>query len=83
MDAKGQWQAWVWIKWKPGTSATAWEGWKNNPKIKGAWSTLGQWDCALWLNVTSPDELETFVWKTLRSNEWVQDTQTSWAKQWW
>jgi hypothetical protein len=78
-----KWQTWVWIKWKPGTSSTAWEGWKNNSKIKGAWSTLGEWDCCLWLNVSTPEELETFVWKEILTNQWVADTQTSWAKQWW
>jgi DNA-binding Lrp family transcriptional regulator len=80
---KNTWQAWVWIKWKPGTDSTAWEGWKNHPQIKSAWSTLGTWDCVLTVNVTDPEELETFVWKTIRKNTWVEDTSTTWAKQWW
>lgn len=83
MANKQEWQAWVWIKWKPGTSSTAWEGWKNNSSIKAAWSTLGEWDCVLALNVSTPEELETFVWKTIRGNQWVESTSTSWAKQWW
>jgi len=81
--SKEQWHSWVWIKWKPGTSTTAWEGWKNNASIKGAWSTLGEWDCCLWVNVSGPDELEEFVWKHIRTNQWVQDTKTTWAKKWW
>lgn len=80
---KQEWQAWVWVKWKPGTPSTAWESWKSNSWIKGAWSTLGQWDCVLWLNAKTPEELEEFVWKTIRKNEWVQDTNTTWSKQWW
>lgn len=78
-----EWQAWVWIKWKPGTSSTAWENWKSNSMIKAAWSTLGDWDCVLSVTATTPEDLETFVWGTIRKNEWVQNTNTTWAKQWW
>lgn len=77
------WQPWVWIKWKPGTSSTAWENWRGNNKIQAAWSTQGEWDCVLWVNATTPEELENFVWTTIRKNEWVQATSTNWAKQWW
>lgn len=80
---KNEWQAWVWIKWKPGTSSTAWESWKSNSTIQSGWSTLGEWDCVLTLNVSTPEELETFVWKNIRNNQWVEDTCTSWAKKWW
>ena len=83
MNSKGQWQAWVWIKWKPGTTSSAWEEWQKNPTIKAAWSTLGEWDCCLALNVSAPEELETFVWQTIRKNSWVESTSTSWVKQWW
>ena len=81
--SKSNWSAWVWVKWKPGTPATAWEGWKSNPSIKSAWSTQGEWDSCLWVDASTPDALEDFVWKTVRKNEWVQDTKTSWSKQWW
>lgn len=82
MSNKAQWQSWVWIKWKAGAPTTAWEGWKGNPKIKGAWSTLGEWDSMLWVDATTPDELEEFVWKTIRTNQWVDTTSTTWAKHW-
>lgn len=78
--AANEWQAWVWIKWKAGAPATAWEGWKKHPMLKGAWSTQGDWDCSLWVNAKTPDELETFVWKEVRGNQWVEATQTHWAK---
>lgn len=81
--ADGKWQAWVWIKWKPGASGTAWETWKGHPQIGAAWSTLGAWDCVLAVKADTPEALEDFVWRTLRKNEWVQDTNTTWAKQWW
>ena len=77
------WQAWVSVKWKPGTPASAWENWKNHPQITSAWSTLGQWDCVLAVNATEPDALEEFVWKTLRSNQWVEATHTTFVKKWW
>ncbi|MCB9557842.1 MAG: Lrp/AsnC ligand binding domain-containing protein [Deltaproteobacteria bacterium] len=78
-----KWNAWVWVRWKTGTSAQAWETWKDHPKIKSAWSTHGDWDCCLWVNVSDHEALEEFVWKTLRHNEWVESTRTMWAKQWW
>jgi hypothetical protein len=78
-----QWGSWVWVKWKPGTPSTAWEGWKGHSSVQSAWSTLGDWDCCLWVNAKTPDELEEFVWKTVRHNTWVQDTMTTWAKKWW
>ena len=77
------WQTWVWVKWKPGTPTNAWEKWKSNPLVTTAWSTLGEWDCVLCLSVRDPDELEQFVWKNLRANEWVESTSTMFAKKWW
>ena len=78
-----KWSAWVWIKWKPGTPSNAWEPWQKDARIKGAWSTMGEWDSCLWVDAQSPAELEDFVWKQIRKNEWVQHTNTTWAKQWW
>lgn len=78
-----QWQAWVHVKWKPGAPETAWQNWKNNGWVKGVWSTTGNWDCQIWLDCKNWDELEKFVWKEVRTNEWVERTETNWAKQWW
>ncbi len=78
-----KWQAWVNVKWKPGSPDTAWQNWKNNKWVKGVWSTTGNWDCSIWLDVSTPDELEQFVWSEVRSNAWVEQTETHWAKQWW
>ena len=83
MQQNNPWTPWVWIKWKPGTSATAWEAWQKNDRIESAWSTHGDWDCVLMVKAQTPEELEEFVWKTLRKNEWVADTRTNWAKRWW
>ena len=77
------WQSWVWIRWKPGTPSNAWEKWQKEPLVKGAWSTIGQWDCVLWLNTHEPDAVEEFVWKHIRSNQWVESTSTTFAKKWW
>ncbi len=78
-----KWQAWVNVKWKPGTPDAAWQNWKTNKAVKGVWSTTGNWDCSIWLDVSTPDELEQFVWKDVRGNQWVDNTETHWAKQWW
>ncbi|MBC7692186.1 MAG: hypothetical protein H7222_10485 [Methylotenera sp.] len=79
---KNQWQAWIHVKWKAGAPSTAWESWKTSSAIRGVWSTTGQWDCSIWLDVKTPDELEDFVWKQIRGNQWVEQTETTWAKQW-
>ena len=44
---------------------------------------MGQWDSCFWVNASSPAELEEFVWKNIRSNQWVESTSTTWAKRWW
>jgi len=77
-----KWQAWVNVKWKPGTPDSAWQKWKDNQSVRGVWSTTGNWDCTIWLDVSTPDELEQFVWKEVRGNQWVDNTETYWAKQW-
>jgi hypothetical protein len=78
-----KWAAWVWIKWKPQTPSNAWESWQQNKSILGAFSTMGEWDSVLWVDASTPQELEDFVWKTIRKNEWVAATNTTWAKKWW
>jgi hypothetical protein len=55
----------------------------GNKQILSAWSTQGEWDCCLWVDVNDPAALEDFVWKTIRGNKWVAATNTSWAKKWW
>ena len=82
-ESGGKWQAWIHVKWKAGAPADAWQKWKGNKAIRGVWSTTGNWDCSIWLDAKGPDELEKFVWKEVRANKWVEQTETSWAKQWW
>ena len=77
------WGAWVWIKWKAGAPEDAWNQWKNVKEIKEAWSTTGAWDCALWIGVDNPEEVEKLVWKEIRGNKWVEKTDTHWAKKYW
>ena len=55
--ADAGWQAWVWVRWKPGTPSNAWEKWQKEPLVKGAWSTIGDWDCMLWLGTNDPDKV--------------------------
>ena len=77
------WEPCIWIKWKAGAPATAWESWKGENKIKAAWNTQGEWDCMLWLDCATPEELEGFVWNELRPHEWVANTKSGWWKKWW
>ena len=77
------WEPCIWVKWKAGAPSTAWEQWQGRSEIKGAWNTQGEWDCLLWLNVETPDQLEDFVWQELRANDWVETTKTGWWKKWW
>jgi hypothetical protein len=82
MATSGKWQGWINVKWKAGTPTTAWEEWKKIPGLVGAWSTQGPWDCTLWVDAKTPDDLEKFVWDHIRANKWVEATDTFWAKQW-
>jgi DNA-binding Lrp family transcriptional regulator len=77
------WGTWVWIKWKAGAPEDAWGSWKDVKEIKEAWSTTGEWDCALWIEIDNPGEVERLVWKEIRSNKWVEKTDTHWAKKYW
>jgi hypothetical protein len=81
--SKGKWQGWVNVKWKAGAPDGAWQKWTRNKWVRGIWSTPGNWDCMIWLDVANPDELEKFVWNEVRHNKWVENTETHWAKQWW
>ena len=75
---KANWGAWVWIKWKQGTPEDACMDWKDIKEIKEAWSTTGEWDCALWLDVADPNEIERIVWKEIPGHKWVEKTDTHW-----
>lgn len=74
--------AWVQVKWKPGSPQNAWKAWEGNSSVKSGWTTSGDWDCKLWVSAKNPEEVEKFVWDHVRKNEWVKDTQTTWAWQW-
>ena len=78
-----KWGAWVWIKWKAGAPEDAWSEWKDLPEITQAWSTPGEWDCALWIDISDLNEVEKLVWKEIRTNKWVEKTDTHWSKKWW
>lgn len=82
-ETAAKWGAWVWIKWKKGAPEDSCMEWKNNKSIKEAWSTTGKWDCALWLDVSDPDQIENLVWREILGNKWVEKTDTRWAKKYW
>lgn len=77
------WGVWVWVKWKPGTPSDAWKQWHQVKEIKEAWSTSGDWDCSLWVDVNNPSDVEKIVWNKIRNNQWVDKTETHWSKKWW
>lgn len=79
------WSAQVFIKWKP-ESAEDWKKWdwsKEWPEVKSAWSTMGDWDMALWVDANTPEELEKFVCSKLRANNWISSTKSVWWNQVW
>jgi len=81
------WNAQVWVKWNgefPHKWNNAnWEWLKDWPEVKQAWSTMGDWDTCFWVDVTSPEQLEEFVWKKLRVNNWVKESKSCWARSVW
>ena len=82
-QTNSQWGAWIWVRWKAGAPEDAWSQWKHVKEVKWAWSTSGEWDCALWVDLDHQDAVEKFVWKEIRGNKWVEKTDTHWAKKVW
>lgn len=77
------WSVWINVKWNQETPKQDWS-WLNDWKeVKGAWSTMGNWDMTLWVELGSPTEVETFVHNKLRAQKWVADTETHWVKEVW
>lgn len=76
------WSAWVNVKWtKEAPVSEDWNFLKEWKEVKWAGSTMGDWDMSLWIDVSTPEELETFVHTKLRSKNWVSDTQSTWTKE--
>ena len=44
---------------------------------------MGDWDMTIWVDVNTPEELESFVHNKLRSKNWVWDTKSTWTKEVW
>ena len=80
----GKWTAQVQIKWnKDAPQGEDWSWLKDWNEVKWAWSTMGDWDMTLWLQVGTPEELESFVHTKLRTKNWVEDTRSTWTKEVW
>jgi DNA-binding Lrp family transcriptional regulator len=78
------WSAQVSVKWKPQNwKKTNWETIREWKEVKSAWSTMGDWDMILWVDVKTPEELENFVVNKLRAQDWVTDTWSTWTNQVW
>ena len=80
----GKWTAQVQVKWnKDAPQGDNWSWLKDWSEVKWAWSTMGDWDMTLWLDVATPAELENFVHTKLREKNWVEDTKSTWTKEVW
>ena len=78
------WSAHVWVKWKASANVPQdWKWLKEWSEVESVWSTMGDWDMAILVNVKSPEDLEKFVQTKLRGKDWVWDTKTTWVKQVW
>ena len=83
-----KWHAQVYVKWnknwpKEWAKAQSWDWLKEWPEVKTAWSTMGDWDCVFWVDTDSPEKLEEFVCSKLWAKDWVEKTETHWARQVW
>lgn len=78
-----KWTAQVNVKWNKDAPQDNWDWLKEWKEVKWAWSTMGDWDMTLWLDVSSPEELENFVHSKLRAKNWVSDTKSTWTKEVW
>ncbi len=86
--AKSNWQATVYVKWnkewsKQWAQKKSWDWLKDWKEVSSAWSTMGDWDMVLWVDVSSPEDLEKFVSEKLWSQKWVESTESHWARQVW
>lgn len=77
------WGAWIWVKWKAGAPEAAWKPWQKNKNIKEAWTTSGDWDWVMWIDSHDPEDVKNFVWEEVRTNKWVEKTDTHWVKKCW
>ncbi len=78
------WTAKVDVKWNKSAPATEnWSWLKEWSEVKWAWSTTGEWDMTIWVDVSTPEALEDFVHNKLRGKEWVWDTRSTWTKEVW
>jgi len=75
------WNAHVYLRWSHDYKDSNWEWLKKYPQVKRAWSTMGDWDCCLEVDVATPQDLEEFVWKQLRTQPWVWSTHSTWSKE--
>ena len=79
-----EWSAVINVKWNNNVNwSEGWEWLNEWSEVKTAWSTMGQWDMSLWVNLDTPADVEKFVHEKLRAKNWVEDTETHWVKQVW
>jgi len=79
-----KWRAQVMVKWSK--DAPRWDNWnwlKEWNEVSWAGSTMGDWDMTLWVDVSSPEELENFVHNKLKATNWVDETYSTWVKEVW
>ncbi|OGQ97361.1 MAG: hypothetical protein A2284_04170 [Deltaproteobacteria bacterium RIFOXYA12_FULL_61_11] len=83
------WNAHLWVKWNDQYNHTTnghWKNWdwvKEWKPVKRAWTTMGDWDMCFEVKAETPEQLEDFVWNTVRKNPWVAQTSTTWTKEVW
>ena len=78
------WQAQIWVKWNKNVSVSNdWSWMKEWKEVQGVWSMMGDWDMMLTIDAKTPAEVEEFIWKKLRTKDWVANTHCTWAKQVW
>lgn len=88
MSNSSEWQAQVYVKWNKKwpskwAEAQSWDWLKDWPEVKTAWSSMGEWDMVLWVEASNPAGLEKFVCEKLWGNDWVEKTETHWAREVW
>lgn len=79
----GKWMAQVWVKWNNEAPKGDWKWLGDWSEVKWAGSTMGDWDMELWVDVSTPEQLEAFVHDKLRAKNWVADTKSTWTKEVW
>lgn len=74
------WKAMISIKWNRAMPADSIRKLKTNRNVKDAWWMGNHRNFMCFYEAKNPNDVERFVWNTLRKNKFIERTETHWVK---